>query len=93
MLAPLGLLAAALSLGACAPLQDTGNRSKLLLISFDGFRWNYDQDVDTPNLDAMATEGVKVQYLTPAFVTQTSPCHFTLLTASKQLDTFMVHNL
>uniref|UniRef100_A0A8D0GX98 Ectonucleotide pyrophosphatase/phosphodiesterase 7 n=1 Tax=Sphenodon punctatus TaxID=8508 RepID=A0A8D0GX98_SPHPU len=86
-------LAAALTLGACAPLQDTGNRSKLLLISFDGFRWNYDQDVDTPNLDAMATEGVKVQYLTPAFVTQTSPCHFTLLTGKYIENHGVIHNM
>uniref|UniRef100_A0A8D2LRV9 Ectonucleotide pyrophosphatase/phosphodiesterase 7 n=1 Tax=Varanus komodoensis TaxID=61221 RepID=A0A8D2LRV9_VARKO len=68
-----------LALGACAPLQEARNRTKLLLVSFDGFRWNYDQDVDTPNLDTMASEGVKARYMTPAFVTQTSPCHFTLV--------------
>lgn len=80
MLLSLGLLCAALSLGSCFPLQQAPKRSKLLLVSFDGFRWNYDQDVDTPNLDTMAAEGVKAKYMTPAFVTLTSPCHFTLLT-------------
>lgn len=55
-------------------------RNKLLLVSFDGFRWDYDQDVDTPNLDAMVREGVKARHMTPAFVTLTSPCHFTLVT-------------
>uniref|UniRef100_A0A8C5IQ36 Ectonucleotide pyrophosphatase/phosphodiesterase 7 n=1 Tax=Junco hyemalis TaxID=40217 RepID=A0A8C5IQ36_JUNHY len=72
---PLQIPRAALPAG-----QTASNRSKLLLVSFDGFRWNYDQDVDTPNLDAMAAEGVKAKYMTPAFVTLTSPCHFTLLT-------------
>lgn len=59
-------------------------RHKLLLVSFDGFRWNYDQDVETPNLDSMAQEGVKARYMTPAFVTMTSPCHFTLVTGECQ---------
>lgn len=81
MLLSLGLLFAALSLGRCIPLQQQApSRSKLLLVSFDGFRWNYDQDVDTPNLDTMAADGVKAKYMTPPFVTLTSPCHFTLLT-------------
>lgn len=55
-------------------------KPKLLLISFDGFRWNYDQDVDTPNLDQMAQDGVKAQYVTPPYISITSPAHFTLLT-------------
>lgn len=72
---------------AAAPPWDTtgsgSTRDKLLLISFDGFRWDYDQDVDTPNLDKMAQDGVKAQYVTPAFLTITSPAHFTLLTGTK----------
>lgn len=55
-------------------------KQKLLLISFDGFRWDYDHDVDTPNLDKMAQDGVKAQYVTPPYLTITSPTHFTLLT-------------
>lgn len=56
------------------------NRQKVLLISFDGFRWDYDLDVDTPNLDQMAKDGVKALYVTPPYLTITSPTHFTLLT-------------
>lgn len=80
MFTSLGFLFAALSLARCIPVQQISNNNKVLLVSFDGFRWNYDQDVDTPNLDAMAAEGVKARYMTPAFITITSPCHFTLLT-------------
>ena len=58
------------------------SRNKLLLISFDGFRWDYDRDVDTPNLDQMALDGVKATYVTPPFLTITSPSHFTLLTGN-----------
>lgn len=80
MFPSLAFLFAALSVARCVPVQKVPSRSKVLLVSFDGFRWNYDQDVDTHNLDAMAAEGVKAQYMTPAFITITSPCHFTLLT-------------
>lgn len=61
------------------PVPRTKSFHKLLLISFDGFRWDYDQDVDTPNMDRLAQEGVKAKYLTPPFVTMTSPSHFTTI--------------
>ncbi|XP_068769675.1 ectonucleotide pyrophosphatase/phosphodiesterase family member 7 isoform X2 [Struthio camelus] len=93
MFPSLGLIFAALSLARCAPVQQASNHSKLLLVSFDGFRWNYDQDVDTPNLDTMAAEGVKAQYVTPAFVTVTSPCHFTLLTGKYIENHGVIHNM
>nr|XP_058904979.1 ectonucleotide pyrophosphatase/phosphodiesterase family member 7 [Kogia breviceps] len=76
-----------------APIHRQGSRNKLLLVSFDGFRWNYDQDVDTPNLDTMALDGVKARYMTPAFVTMTSPCHFTLVTGKYIENHGVVHNM
>ncbi|NWU15965.1 ENPP7 phosphodiesterase, partial [Cephalopterus ornatus] len=93
MLPSLGLLFAALSLARCIPLQRAPNRTKLLLVSFDGFRWDYDQDVDTPNLDTMAADGVKAKYMTPPFITLTSPCHFTLLTGRYLENHGVVHNM
>nr|XP_004040910.2 ectonucleotide pyrophosphatase/phosphodiesterase family member 7 [Gorilla gorilla gorilla] len=86
-------LAMLLAPGAGAPVQSQGSQNKLLLVSFDGFRWNYDQDVDTPNLDAMARDGVKARYMTPAFVTMTSPCHFTLVTGKYIENHGVVHNM
>lgn len=65
-----------------APLNKV--RPKLLLISFDGFRWDYDRDVDTPNLDQMARDGVKAEYVTPPYISITSPAHFTLLTGERR---------
>ncbi|XP_051015253.1 LOW QUALITY PROTEIN: ectonucleotide pyrophosphatase/phosphodiesterase family member 7 [Acomys russatus] len=76
--------------GTGAPVQ---RQHKLLFVSFDGFRWDYDQDVDTPNLDTMAREGVKARYMTPAFVTMTSPCHFTLVTGKYIENHGVVHNM
>uniref|UniRef100_A0A3Q3XPD6 Uncharacterized protein n=1 Tax=Mola mola TaxID=94237 RepID=A0A3Q3XPD6_MOLML len=68
-------------------------KPKLLLISFDGFRWNYDQDVDTPNLDQMAQDGVKAQYVTPPYISITSPAHFTLLTGRYVENHGVIHNM
>ncbi|XP_048848271.1 ectonucleotide pyrophosphatase/phosphodiesterase family member 7-like [Brienomyrus brachyistius] len=87
-----------LQLGAlswAAPLTRSGSgpRNKLLLISFDGFRWDYDRDVDTPHLDAMAAEGVKATYVTPPFLTITSPTHFTLLTGQYIENHGVIHNM
>ncbi|XP_010210996.1 PREDICTED: ectonucleotide pyrophosphatase/phosphodiesterase family member 7 [Tinamus guttatus] len=93
MFPSLGFLLAALSVARCAPVQQAAGRNKLLLVSFDGFRWNYDQDVDTPNLDAMAAAGGKAQYMTPAFPTITSPCHFTLLTGKYIENHGVIHNM
>ncbi|XP_072501304.1 ectonucleotide pyrophosphatase/phosphodiesterase family member 7 [Notamacropus eugenii] len=78
---------------AGVPLPNQLYHKKLLLVSFDGFRWNYDQDVDTPNLDSMAQDGVKAHYMTPAFVTMTSPCHFTLVTGKYIENHGVVHNM
>ncbi|KAG7218216.1 hypothetical protein INR49_007989 [Caranx melampygus] len=88
------LVLAALTCAASKPLsQAGGGRNKLLLISFDGFRWDYDQDVDTPNLDQLAVEGVKAKYITPPMLTMTSPSHFTTITGRWVEDHEVVHNM
>ncbi|KAM9210795.1 LOW QUALITY PROTEIN: ectonucleotide pyrophosphatase/phosphodiesterase family member 7 [Dugong dugon] len=86
-------LVALLAPGAGEPVGRRGSQNKLLLVSFDGFHWNYDQDVDTPNLDAMARDGVKAYYMTPAVVTGTSPCHFTLVTGEYLENHGVVHSM
>ncbi|XP_017311691.2 ectonucleotide pyrophosphatase/phosphodiesterase family member 7 [Ictalurus punctatus] len=77
------------------PLSSTGRRkhNKLLLISFDGFRWNYDEDVHTPNMDLLVREGVKAKYITPPMITMTSPSHFTTITGRWIEDHGVVHNM
>ncbi|XP_041072763.1 ectonucleotide pyrophosphatase/phosphodiesterase family member 7-like [Carcharodon carcharias] len=84
-----------LSLTHSLPLFGGGRKShnKLLLISFDGFRWDYDQDVETPNLQNLVKEGVKAKYITPPFVTITSPSHFTLLTGKHIEAHGVIHNM
>jgi predicted AlkP superfamily pyrophosphatase or phosphodiesterase len=55
-------------------------RHRVLLISLDGFRWDYRARFETPTLDALAAAGVSADKLQPAFPTKTFPNHFTLVT-------------
>ena len=50
----------------------------VIVVSFDGFRWDYPNLYDTPNFDDMALQGVKAEYLLPSFPTKTFPNHYTL---------------
>ncbi len=52
----------------------------VILISFDGWRWDYLDRVPAPRLSELASRGVRAQALIPAFPTQTFPNHYTLVT-------------
>ena len=55
-------------------------RPILILISFDGFRWDYIDRADVPNLKALAKRGIRSQGLIPSFPSKTFPNHYTLVT-------------
>lgn len=55
-------------------------RPRVLLVSLDGFRWDYRDRFDTPALDAIADAGVSAAKLQPGFPSKTFPNHFTLVT-------------
>jgi len=52
----------------------------LVLISFDGFRWDYIDRGESPNLKALAARGVRAQGLIPSFPSVTFPNHYTIVT-------------
>ena len=54
----------------------------LILVSLDGFRWDYLQkfEAQTPHLNQLAAEGVHVQRLIPVFPSLTFPNHYTIAT-------------
>ena len=56
------------------------SKQRVLLVSLDGFRWDYRDRFDTPTLDALAASGVSAAKLRPAFPSKTFPNHFTLVT-------------
>jgi len=52
----------------------------LILISLDGFRWDYVEKYHPPNLSSFIKNGVKAASLIPSFPTKTFPNHYTIAT-------------
>lgn len=52
----------------------------VILISFDGFRWDYPERTATPNLHELIETGVRAKGLIPSFPTKTFANHYTIVT-------------
>lgn len=52
----------------------------VVMLSMDGFRWDYASRVETPNLDYIARNGVIAEYSKPAFPSKTFPNHYSMAT-------------
>ncbi|MBK6912684.1 MAG: alkaline phosphatase family protein [Ignavibacteriales bacterium] len=52
----------------------------VILISFDGFRWDYPSRGLSPNLDLMKQEGVSALSFKPCFPSKTFPNHLAIIT-------------
>lgn len=52
----------------------------VVLVSLDGFRWDYPGLYQTPNINKIAARGVKADRLIPSFPTVTFPNHYTIAT-------------
>ncbi|MCB0664847.1 MAG: alkaline phosphatase family protein [Saprospiraceae bacterium] len=81
----LRVLALTLLLG-CHPklrqdsIGDKASSRVTLLISMDGFRNDYLDSFDTPNLDQIAQHGLQAEALIPVFPTKTFPNHYSIVT-------------
>lgn len=84
------LLVATLA-GACAsgvqgpfdsPAARSGQASKpiVILVSIDGWRWDYLDRAQVPRLRALARAGVRSEGLIPPFPSKTFPSHYTIVT-------------
>ena len=54
----------------------------VLMVSFDGFRYDYDTKTETPNLDYMRDHGTKAESIQPVFPSKTFPNHYALATGA-----------
>jgi predicted AlkP superfamily pyrophosphatase or phosphodiesterase len=52
----------------------------VILVSFDGFRWDYLSKVPTPNLHRLVERGVHARNLVPSFPSKTFPNHYSIVT-------------
>lgn len=56
------------------------NAPYLVVLSMDGFRWDYPKMYRTPNLDSIAKAGVSAKSLIPCFPSKTFPNHYSIAT-------------
>lgn len=63
----------------CICLSIWAGKHYTVIVSLDGFRWDYPQMYDTPFFDRMAREGVKATMI-PSFPSKTFPNHYTIAT-------------
>jgi predicted AlkP superfamily pyrophosphatase or phosphodiesterase len=57
-----------------------GNGQTTVILSLDGFRWDYPAKTSTPGLNRIAKDGVKAVTLVPSFPSKTFPNHYTIAT-------------
>jgi predicted AlkP superfamily pyrophosphatase or phosphodiesterase len=77
---PVVLLVALAILRGPAALHGASGDPILVLVSFDGWRWDYAAKFGAPALDALAARGLRVRELIPAFPVLTFPNHYTIVT-------------
>ncbi len=60
------------------PVKDL--KPTVILISLDGFRYDYLDKFKPPTLNRLAKEGVRAEWMIPSFPTKTFPNHYTIAT-------------
>ena len=69
-----------LVLSACTSPAPRAPAGPLILVSIDGFRWDYLDRYEAPTLRALAAGGVHAGRMTSSFPSKTFPNHYTLVT-------------
>lgn len=79
--ASIAMVLVSLSLAvACQPARPAPDRPIVILISIDGFRWDYLDTFAPANLLRLSAEGVRADRLIPEFPSKTFPNHYTIVT-------------
>ena len=67
-------------------------RAIVILVSIDGFRWDYLDRYQAPNLARLAAQGVRSEGLIPQFPSKTFPNHYTIVTGLRLANHGIVSN-
>ena len=78
LIATLIVFACILLAQAQRPVTDL--KPTVILISLDGFRYDYLDKYKPPALNRLASEGVRAKWMIPSFPTKTFPNHYTIAT-------------
>ena len=70
----------AVVLAVSAGSAQTVSEPIVVLVSFDGWRWDYMDRMEVPHLRALAARGVRADGLMSSFPSKTFPNHYTLVT-------------
>lgn len=74
------LIAGIAGISASAQQKIDDLKPTVILISLDGFRYDYLDKYHPPNLTALAKTGVRAKWMIPSFPTKTFPNHYTIAT-------------
>jgi predicted AlkP superfamily pyrophosphatase or phosphodiesterase len=72
------------------PVKDL--KPTVILISLDGFRYDYLEKFNPPTLNKLAKSGVRAKWLIPSFPTKTFPNHYTIATGLYPANHGIVEN-
>ncbi|MEE4258581.1 MAG: ectonucleotide pyrophosphatase/phosphodiesterase [Bacteroidales bacterium] len=65
---------------ACNKEASKQDQPYLVVLSLDGFRWDYTHNAHTPTLDSLKAAGVVAESLKPSYPTKTFPNHYSMAT-------------
>jgi predicted AlkP superfamily pyrophosphatase or phosphodiesterase len=67
-------------------------RPTVILVSIDGFRYDYLDKYQPPNLRSLARDGVQAKWMIPSFPSKTFPNHYTIATGLYPQNNGIVEN-
>ena len=89
----LACLLLAVDLSACVqPKSVKDLQPTVILVSLDGFRYDYLEKYYAPNLKSLARDGVQAKWMIPSFPSKTFPNHYTIATGLYPQDHGIVEN-